>query len=186
MEIVLLRHGKLNLPQEGKYDANEFKCFMDKYDNTGIDKTFRPSQRACEKANDCHVIVCSDLPRAIESALALNVSCKLRVDSVFRETKLPCWNLGSIKLSAQAWGLLFRSLWFMGYSGGNEALKEAKLRAAICSRRLSDLAKKYGSVMLVGHGMINFFIAKILLADGWSGPRIPSRRYWDFSVYKYD
>jgi broad specificity phosphatase PhoE len=186
MEITLLRHGKPGLRLNDKYKAVEYKGFMEKYDEAGLDKDFKPPLHARERADDCGVVLSSDLPRTIESAKALNTSDRLTIEPIFREAMLPAGSFGPIKLSANTWGWVFRAVWFLGYSNGSESFKEARMRAAKCADRLASLAEAHTSVMLVGHGIVNYLIAKVLLSNGWSGPIIPSLKYWQYGVYSYN
>jgi hypothetical protein len=39
--------------------------------------------------------------------------------------------------------------------------------------------------MLVGHGFINYFIAKELLSRDWAGPLKPGSNYWQYGEYTY-
>ena len=57
------------------------------------------------------------------------------------------------------------------------------MRAHYAAGRLVTLAKKNGSVFLVGHGIMTMLIAKQLLSMGWVGPKRPVNKYWQFSVY---
>jgi hypothetical protein len=105
------------------------------------------------------------------------------IEEVFCEADLPYghWNIPKLPLSV--WGVLFRLAWFCGYSSNVESLLRAEARALCAAKRLLALARKNGSVFLVGHGIMNMLIAKQLLAMGWSGPKRPVNKYWQFSVY---
>ncbi|WP_231886464.1 hypothetical protein [Methylomonas methanica] len=41
-----------------------------------------------------------------------------------------------------------------------------------------------GSVLLVGHGLMNYLIAQQLRANGWHGPAKPGKRFWEYGVYE--
>ena len=66
-----------------------------------------------------------------------------------------------------------------------EHIAKAKERAALGAIKLQEYSEKYGTVILIGHGFINRFIARELLSRGWSGPKIPGNRYWAYGVYTY-
>jgi len=80
---------------------------------------------------------------------------------------------------------VYLTLTFLGYSANGETIKEAKCRAERGAELLENLAKKQGSVLLVGHGFLNRFIAKRLISNGWKGPSTPGRKYWAYGVYEY-
>lgn len=144
----------------------------------------KPSQQAVEVANSCITVVCSDLPRSVESAHVLGVNVDF-IESMFREIELPHGSFPSPRLPPKFWMALFRLLCFFGYSSNGESLREAKLRASKGTQRLKEIAANNGSVLLVGHGFVNRFIAKELVSNGWQGPANPGRQFWEFGVYEY-
>lgn len=38
---------------------------------------------------------------------------------------------------------------------------------------------------MVGHGFLNYFVAKELQKQNWKGPRSPGKKYWAYSTYEY-
>lgn len=73
------------------------------------------------------------------------------------------------------WIVLVRVLWVLGFSRNGESLRNAKKRANHAAARLVELAEEHQQILLVGHGFINYFIAKELRKRGWSGPSRPGR-----------
>ncbi len=185
MQIVLLRHGKPNVPVYGKLRANKIHHWISSYNSAGLAPNVAPSSNAIEIASRCNIVACSDLPRSIESAQALGIKEINIMEPVFREMGLPYVSFPFLKLSPNIWVVVFRVLWFLGCSSNSESIREAKIRAANGANRLKDMAINYGSVLLVGHGFVNRFIAKELLSNGWKGPRNPGNNYWEFGVYRY-
>ncbi len=185
VRIVLIRHGKPDLPELGKLRAKEIPRWIDTYNAAGVNAAHPPSRAAVAMAHSCNTVVCSDLPRSVESAQALGVREVTHIESVFRETGLPFSNSPSPRLSPRIWASWFRVLWLLGYSSNGESIGEARLRASDGASRLKELAVRDGSVLLVGHGFLNWFIARELLANGWRGPARPGMKYWEFGVYEY-
>ena len=185
MEIVLLRHGKPDMPAFGKLKAYEMSKWIETYNSAGIDRKQIPPESVTEMASNCKAVVCSDLPRSVESADVLKTGHVHLSDSIFREMSLPYANWNSLRLSPTIWVALFRLLWFLGYSSHCESYYSSKLRAITVAQRLKELAVEHGSVLLVGHGLLNHFLAKDLLSTGWQGPTNPGKHYWEFGVYKY-
>jgi len=185
MKIVLIRHGKPDIPKPGKIRAREVHQWIKSYNAAGLKLDHKPSKEAIEIASNCKVVVCSDLPRSMESARALGVRGIDFTDSMFREARLPYSCFPSPKLSPRIWEVLSRVFWFFGYSSNGESFREAKRRASNGANRLKEIAENTGSVILVGHGFVNRFIAKELLLNGWQGPVSPGKKYWEFGVYKY-
>lgn len=186
MEIVIIRHGKPKIEPRGSVTAWGFGQWVDAYNKTGIDDTHAPSPSAVSIAKVCSAVVCSNLPRSIESAKALGVKNIEVQDPLFRECEMPHADWLYPKLSVLGWSVVFRILQMLGYSSNAESFKEARERANLCALRLSDLARKHESVLFVGHGSLNWLISKKLLRMGWVGPKNAGRRYWEYGVYRYN
>ncbi|WP_183041073.1 histidine phosphatase family protein [Salipaludibacillus neizhouensis] len=173
MEISFIRHGKSQLSENDKITCFEFRKWVEKYDCHGVFKESIFPYETLVKAKTANIIITSELNRSVESAMLLNSKVKTISDSLFRETELPARSMKifNIKLKPNSWALILRLLWLCGYSNECESLKSAKLRAENGSQQLIDYAKKYGSVVLVGHGFLNTLIAIELRKKGWEGNR---------------
>ncbi|MEI8574055.1 hypothetical protein U737_12715 [Methylomonas sp. LW13] len=183
MEITLIRHGKPAFELKGKVKARDIGEIVSCYDLSGI--ADEPPEHAKQRASACHIAVCSDFIRSLESAKALGFADVLLSDPVFREIAVPHFKQGGLTMSVGAWGLLLRCLSTMGFSRNGESLAMAKQRAQVAASLLIDLAHEHQSVLLVGHGFVNYFIAQALLARNWVGPAKPGGGYWEYGVYRY-
>ena len=183
MEITLIRHGQPVLELTGQVRSREISKFVRNYNLSGI--TGEPPYESKQIALKCNVAVCSDLTRSIESAKALGFSRVHLSDPVFREVAIPHFNKGSLTMSVNTWGVLLRGMSVFGFSKNGESLSMAKKRAKIAASALIDMAHSHKSAMLVGHGFINYFIAKELLSRNWSGPSKPGGSYWEYGVYTF-
>lgn len=180
---MLVRHGRPEYEPQGKIRAREIPAVLAKYNAAGI--TDLPPEQVRQDALSCNAVVCSDLKRSLESARALgcvDIHCS---DALFREVTLPHFNGGSLVLSADAWGFLLRGLSIVGFSRNGESFAMARARAKRASATLIEQACIHNSVLLVGHGFINYLIAKELLANNWTGPVKPGGRYWQHGIYCY-
>jgi len=178
-----MRHGKPKIEKGLRLNAEEFGVWVKKYDASGVDTDCFPPQLAIDQANQTDFVVCSNLPRSLESAEALGIEYVDVCDSVFREMELPYarWHLPILPLIV--WPLFFRLVWAFGYSANAESFKAAKTRAHFCAEQLNELASIHGTVLFVGHGSLNWFIAKYLKRKGWLCSKKSPRKYWEFSVY---
>ncbi|BCG65853.1 MAG: hypothetical protein methR_P3721 [Methyloprofundus sp.] len=186
MKIVLLRHGKPKLPTFARLSARDFSQWIDAYNHAPLDQTLPPPQSALAIAQSCSTVVCSDLRRSNDSAHRLGKINIDYIDPIFREVDLPNAQIDWPKLSGNFWLVCFRILWLLGYAPHCESLVTAKKRAAMGAEKLQQLAEQTGSVIFVGHGFINKFIAQSLLAKGWQGQDSTklNSHYWQFSVYE--
>mgnify|MGYP000641593629 CR=1 FL=1 len=183
MEIVLIRHGKPEIDASGKLSASDFGKWLDKYDQAGIDVDHNPTIEAFKMTNRCSYIVCSTLPRSIESAKALNIDTPDMISHLFRECEMPYANWNYPILSIKSWAILFRILQLTGYSANAESYTAIKERTAQCANKLIELSREHESVLFVGHGALLWFIHKKLIRMGWSGPKKSVREHWDFGGY---
>ncbi len=186
MQIVLMRHGKPKIDKDLRLNAADFGVWIERYNGSGIGTEYQPSQAAIEQANKCTFTVCSNLPRSIESAKILGIVQIGRCDSLFREMERPhaVWHFP--RLSLRAWSAFFRLAWACGYSMNAESFKAARERARRCAEHLAGLASAHGTVLFVGHGLLNWFISKNLRNIGWLCSKNPSGKYWEFGVYNLD
>lgn len=183
MKIVLLRHGKPDVPDFGKIKAVNLGLWVNAYNNAGLNKQHQPPPESVAVVSQCNAVLCSDLTRSLESAAMLGLSQITYIKSLCREMGLPHGRFPFAKLSVNSWAVLFRLLWFCGYSKNSESFVDAKYRARASANLLKKMAQEQGSVIFVGHGLINRFIAKELLNTGWQGPVSPGKKYWQFGQY---
>lgn len=185
MRIVVLRHGMPKIDSSVRVTPAEFGLWVKRYDVAGIRDDCEPSQLAMSQVSQCAFVVCSNLPRSLESAKALGIESIGVCDASFREVGMPYANWHFPKAPLAVWLVLFRLMWALGYSENAEPFKVAKKRARDCANRLAELAATHGTVLFVGHGSLNWLIARHLKAMGWSGPKSAPRKFWEFGVYRY-
>ena len=182
MQITIFRHGKPKIGFSKMVSPRDMHKWIDSYNASGICESNKPSGKAIEAVGKSDVVVCSDLPRSIESAKVLSQKNVLSFPE-FREIGLPYASWGFPVLPPKIWTIVFRVIWFFGYSANSENMNAAKIRAIRGVTKLEALAKEHGAVVLVGHGIINRLIVNELMLRGWLGPKDPGRKYWDFDIY---
>ncbi len=186
MEIILIRHGKPKIDISGKMSASNFGKRVIDYDRTGINSEPKPTNEAYEKTKGCRFVICSTLPRSIESALALNIETPDMISHLFRECEMPYADWKYPELTGASWSIFFRILQRMGYTSNTESYKMIKHRTKKCAEQLVELSEKHGSVLFVGHGALIWFIHKQLLRMKWSGPQKSVKKHWEFGTYTHD
>ncbi len=108
------------------------------------------------------------------------------IDEIFCEAELPKIQLPIFKLTPHVWSMIFRVFWFAGISYKAESIEEFKLRVSLAAKKLIQLAQNHDSVLLIGHGIINRFLAKELIAKGWLGEEAPNgNKYWGYKYWEY-
>ncbi len=181
-----MRHGEPDVAMlsKMKIKSKEFSKCLNIYNHSGISAASTPEVSKVEKFNQFRAVVASDLNRSIASASLLTSHQSLIIDPLFREVEGAYFRIPFLRLSVKTWSNIFILLWYIGLFEIKHSIKLAKLRAKRCAEKLISLAEKYDKVLFVGHGFINTYIAQELKFLGWDGPKVPSRDYWDYGVYK--
>lgn len=181
MEIILLRHGKPEMEMKGRFSPEEWREFLEKYDEAHVDPSSIPSKDALEVASSSDVVVCSKLLRSSESAKILRIKKVDHASALFNESPMPYGLFSRIRLTLLGWTVFYRTAQWFGYTkGANETGRESDERALKCANWLVELAKPNNRVLLVGHYAINWYIAAHLLKMGWTSERGYYQKHWGF------
>lgn len=167
----------------GNLSADQLAPLARRYDACGVVDT--PPAATFDVITGHDVVVCSHLPRSLESAALLGIGEIAHADPLFAETAIPHFDRGTVTLPIGIWVVVLRLFWLLGFSRNGEPLSIAKRRAQQAAERLVVLAEGGKHVVLVGHGLFNYMIARALLRKGWAGPTRPGRDFWEFGVYRY-
>lgn len=180
--IVLIRHGKPSVDLSGSAQARDLAALAAAYQLSGIIDT--PPESAYRLAQGVAMVLCSDLLRARQSAQALGFDGRVTADSLFSEAQLPHFRQGRIRLPVGLWLIVLRVLWLACFSRNGESYRSAKRRADLSAQRLIEAADSHGSVLLVGHGVMNHLIARSLKARSWHSRVKPGKGYWGYGVFE--
>lgn len=180
LQITLMRHGEPVMSASRWLAPCDMGQWTARYDAAQVHASAIPARSIATASTAC-VIFASTLPRARSSASALGHAAP-RVDALFREAALPypLWHFP--RLPPAAWVALFRLAWLCGYARGAESLATVRLRAKAASAQLIACAAE-GPVLLVGHGVMNFLIARELRAAGWRATGRHGSGYWGTASY---
>lgn len=184
MKIVLMRHGRPQMPLLEKINASAFVQWVDDYNQATLCASSMPSLLARQCAQNAKVLVCSDLKRSRASAELLNSERIVLADAIFNEADLPVAHWQSLRLSPKTWAIVFRVLWFLGYAKNCQSVMKTGQRAQVAAEKLIAMTEVHGDVLFVGHGVFNRFLAKRLRKAGWQGAKNPGVGHWAFSVYE--
>jgi broad specificity phosphatase PhoE len=178
MQIVLVRHGKPDGVSAAPISGHDIGRWVRHYDDAGITKALAPPAIVRELASSAACVVASDVRRAKESAAWLAASKTVRVDPELREAVLPDSIRISTRVPPGVWVIVARVAWWLNWSDSDETIAMTRHRAERVADRLGRFADEHGSVMAVGHGMFNRFVAAQLRRRGWRGPRTLAGGYW--------
>ncbi len=178
-----MRHGAVDIEIDRAWiNGAEFPQLLVQYDQSTIRADSEPAKEALERFSD-HFIVSSDLIRAIASAQRFHPNAPQQRLAIFREVDGAYLAIAWLKLSPKLWAVLFILMWLAGLFAYKQSIREAKQRAELAADVLEQLAEQHGKVLLLGHGFMNIYIARVLRQRGWLGPKTPAKRHWEFGVY---
>ena len=129
MQITLVRHGRPKLSFPNRIAGRELGYWIQSYNSAGVDPELPPPLDLRKLAATTGCIVCSDLPRSLESARLLNPARTPIVGSGFREAGISSPELITLRLNPQLWGFLARIAWCFGWSPNGESFRDARDRA---------------------------------------------------------
>jgi broad specificity phosphatase PhoE len=182
---VLARHGRPDLPAEARQRicGREIGIWYRSYNESGIVDAEPPARlRALAQAAGC--VVASDLRRAIESAARLTPADAIRVETLLREVGFPESLGSSLRLSPNLWVLIARLTQMLDRHDDEAGRGAVNARAAKVADMLAALAGEHQTVVVVGHGWFNRFVARELRNLGWRGPRVLPSGYWSSASYE--
>jgi broad specificity phosphatase PhoE len=183
MQIILVRHGRPDHGGASWSTPAGMKTWIERYNAASVVADERPDTLK-RLADSADLVVCSSLLRCVQSRAHLSCECISEPDPLFAEAHLPYpeWNFPL--MPSRFWRLAFRSAWFFGFASNTEPVRESRRRACDAAEKLIELAETHGSVLLMGHKIMNALIATELRRRGWKGPVLPLLSgYWHPSRY---
>ena len=170
-QILIYRYGRVQQAEMNTIGPHQIAEAVRAYNSAPIEGGF--SKEAEPFPN---LIVTSTLRRSIDTADQLFGRVDL-TDQLFREAELPDLLKLPLKLRPSHWFVVARLYWLLGADRNCESQRLFRSRVTKAARRLDDLAREHGSVALIGHGILNQYVARELLKLGYDGPRRPHWRY---------
>ena len=173
--------------QTRRLTAVEFRAWVETYQRHGIASDSIPPDSLLVDARAAAVVVCSDLPRGVESARRLADGREVVASPLLREagSAMPGNWLG-LRLSTTTWDWGFHYLWLCGVRPVGESVQGARRRAREACTWLESLASEQGPVLVVAHWTINRFLAAELRRREWRGPRRSAGENWGLTRYEQD
>lgn len=183
MQIILVRHGRPDHSAAPWSTPVGMKDWVERYNAASVVASERPDT-LCELASNAGAVVCSSLIRCVESRAHLGCDCVHEPDPVFAEAHLPYPDWAYPRMPSRLWRISFRTAWFFGFARHTEPVEESRVRAAAAADKLIALAHTHGTVLLMGHKVMNALIATQLRKRGWKGPALPLLTgYWKPNRY---
>jgi len=183
MTITLIRHAKVLAKEDKKLHAFEVQQWVEHYNTAPIVETL-PQSAVIQQIKHANVVVASSLSRTHDSLALVGVKPSVK-DSVFDEAEVPPGKIPCIKLYPRQWLVVLRLMMLVGMGKKSSSLKASKSRASKAANDLIVLAQTKHSVVLMGHGGMNWLIAKALEKEGWDcAEDAHSSKNWGYKVYE--
>ena len=142
--IILVRHGRPDLPLRPRTSHHEFRDYIDAYEAAGLDPQSLPPRELSDLVRELDHVFTSDRPRARESAQALAPHAELVADPLFAEAPLASPRIPLLKMRVPKWAVVARIMWHAGYHPEIEDYRKAKHRAAMAAEILIDKIRDGG------------------------------------------
>lgn len=181
--IALIRHGKPTITPQGWIGGCELPQVINRYQSARIASNSFPPEDVQALVQSAKLVFTSDLPRAMHSAQILEPTILPVSDPIFREVEFWLECPINIRLPFHMWLFLDRLLLSLGYSPHSQSQTYNKERVRKATELLEQKSYETGSVVLVGHGITNLFIARELKKRGWYGPWTPKMEHWGCTTY---
>lgn len=183
MQIILVRHGRPDHGAASWSTPAGMKTWVEQYNAANVVAWERP-EALRRLAGTADAVVCSSLMRCVESRKHLHCECSIDPDPLFAEAHLPYPGWRFPLMPSRVWRITFRTAWFFGFARHTESINESRKRASAAAEKLIQLAETHGTVLLMGHKIMNALIAAQLRKRGWDGPALPLLSgYWQPSRY---
>lgn len=115
--------------------------------------------------------------------MRLTTADRIRVEPSLREVGFPESIGVPIRLSPGTWVMLARAAQLVNACESEECVHDVRARATAVVERLAALADEHRTVLAIGHGWFNHFVASELRKRRWRGPMRPSAGYWATTAY---
>jgi hypothetical protein len=181
--IALARHGRPDFDHTRRVTPREIRQWIADFNRCGVVADAAPPKLRFV-AGEAALVVSSTYERSLRSSDLLGTIRARIADRIFIEADLPYTTWRFPRLPVWVWLVAFRLAWFLGFSANAESRASTTTRAQMAAGRLIALAEQHGSLLLVGHGIFNRFLARELKAAGWSGADKPSSDWWGVAIYR--
>ena len=155
--------------------AKDMGNFIRKYNEADIEKELP------NRFPEADIYIASRLKRSIESTKLLGKEAN-KIDENFNEADLPYTDGELVKLPAKIWTVIFRIAWLFGYSRHSESYYDAKKRSILAADILMEHLKTNKTVLLMGHGVMNRLILKVLKSRGYSIATKTGSGSWGYTI----
>ncbi len=107
-------------------------------------------------------------------------------NTLFNEAGIPDAHIPFFKLPPKKWLIILRILMLLGQGKKDLSLKASKLQAKEAAEYLLTLSEEHQSIVVIGHGGMNWLIQKVLQKKGWKLASKPSHKHFGVTRLTYN
>lgn len=175
-QILFIRHAKVAMDSSTPICSASLKAWEEAYNHAPI--TGMPEdEELSQKVRDADYRLCSTLGRAIASMELLGASVDEK-NPLFNEAAIPALQGRWLTLKPTHWLVVFRILSLLGIGRWARMLQQSRRDAHKGAQRLLELSQEYETIVLMGHGVMNWLIRKELQKQGWKREGKESHGNW--------
>ena len=184
--IIVVRHGRPQvIPKEAPpMRWRDYRDWWATYELSSLKDGQTCPEALLKEIGEDAVILSSARPRAMQTAGHLGRGREVKHDPMFNEAPLPPPKLGPFPMRPKNWNKIARLLWMMGYTGGEEHVRDARRRAATAADILVQTAGEGRDVVLAAHGWFNRMLRPELKKRGWANVHDGGDKYWSYRIYQ--
>ncbi len=183
--VILVRHGKPDIPIALRTGHHGFRRFIDEYQDAGLDPRSAPPEELLDLVKGLNAVFASGSPRARDSARTLLPEAEVIADPLFDEAPLAAPRIPLLKMKVPVWAVVARIMWHAGYHPEIENYRRAKSRAVQAADILLKRAEANEDVaILVAHGYFNAMIGRVLRKRGFRRSGSHRVRFWNVVMYE--
>jgi len=181
-QIILVRHAKVLIHHNQRIPASQMRAWVEQYNQAPIDRTL-PEGEVIEHIKTADVVLASSLSRSADSLDMIGVKAAEK-NRLFDELDVPSSHGTLIKLSPKTWLVILRLLMLFGIGKNSKTFKVSKDRAKEATDYLLSLAQENQTIVLMGHGGMNWLLGRELeKLDYRILRKCNASKNWGYTVY---
>jgi broad specificity phosphatase PhoE len=180
-ELLLIRHGRVDAEFDTPLKAEEMPRWIDDYNRAPLHPESRPSEALKRRIARTGLLLVSSLPRTADSARRLGREPD-RFEPLLDEAEVAELPIPLLRLRPWSWLKVARVMMTLGYRDRRGvSLAKSRRRAREAATMLEGFFETRESVAVVGHGGMNWLIARQLRRRGWR-QREASHENWGVTL----
>ena len=170
--IILFRHAKPIIDYGSCNHAHSINRLNDYNSTTNLKfddlDALNDELKAIVLQNNSVIVCSSELPRSIATAdyIFNPLGVTINKNRIFSEFDLNIFKIPKVKLTVQVWFFISRITWFFGIKNNAKTFLQEINRSKMAAKILEKHHYENTIVILVGHGLMNRFIARYFQKSG--------------------